>query len=114
VKEYEGEKSAIVKVELEMKVPQAQLVFLYKGQGKVDFSLKHERITSYAFSAKIEVSGAQQSEQGEIKYGGEGTAKAWFKTVPNKGEIDLTEPKEAEPKSEEVNKKPAEEDNNDK
>ena len=112
IKECEGEKSAVVKVELEMKVPQAQLLFSYKGQGRVEFSLKHKRITSYTFSAKIEVSGSQKSEQGEITYGGEGTAKAWFKTAPGEGKIDLTSPKEDEPESEDEKKKPAEEDRN--
>jgi hypothetical protein len=95
-----------VKVELEMKAPQAELIFSYKGQGRVDFSLKHKRITGYAFSAKIEVSGSQQSEHGEIVYGGEGSAKAWFKTTPGKGEIDLTPPKEVKPEPEDEQEEP--------
>jgi hypothetical protein len=107
VKEHEGEKSAVVKIELEMKVPQAELVFLYKGQGRVDFSLKHKRITSYAFSAKIEVSGSQQSEHGKVEYGGEGTAKTWFKTAPGKGEIDLAPPEKEEPKEKDKQEEPA-------
>ncbi len=107
IKDYEEKKCAIIRVELEMKVPQGGLILNYKGQGKVYFSLKDKRITSYNFSAKIEVGGSQKSDYGEMKFSGEGTAKSLFKTAPGKGEIDLTPPKKELPKEEDKQEKPA-------
>ena len=92
IKKQEDENLAIVKIETEIDVPEGDLTMHYKGNGKVEFSLKKKRIISFSFSADISVSGTRKSKYGEAKFSGGGTVKSWFKTTPGKGKINLTPP----------------------
>jgi hypothetical protein len=93
VEKYGDFKSTVIKVEVEISYKESSATLKYKGSGKVYFALEEKKIIGLDFTAKIEVSGSQDKDNIEIKFGGGGTCTSRYKAKPGEGEIDLTPPK---------------------
>ena len=104
MEEYRKYKSAVIKIEVEIEVPQGTMTLKYNGQGKAYFALEEKKIVGIETVALIKVSGSQKTGRGEVKYGGGGTSRTSLKFTPGKGEINLTPPEKQEEKKEDHDK----------
>lgn len=103
VDEYGGSESVIIKLRIDIEVPQGAMTMNYKGVGKAYFALETRRMVCIDSTALIEVKGSQKTAQGELEFGGGGSARSSYKVSPGKGEINLKPPDDK--KKEEENEK---------